>query len=61
MSATGAPISTKFGSLMQNIMQITVNWSRSKPKVECPHGDVCISKPEVLKFIEKWQLKAGLK
>ena len=30
----GAPIWTKFGSLMHNNMQITANWSRSKPEVE---------------------------
>jgi len=29
--ATGAPTWTKFGSLMQNNMQITAKWSRSKP------------------------------
>ena len=33
ISAVGAPIWTKFGSLMQNYMQITANWSRSKPEV----------------------------
>ena len=32
--AVGAPIWTKFGSLIQNIMQITANWLRSKPEVE---------------------------
>jgi len=31
-SAVGAPIWTKFGSLMQNNMQITAKWSRSKPE-----------------------------
>jgi len=30
----GAPIWTKFDSLMQNNMQITAKWSRSKPVVE---------------------------
>jgi len=34
ISAVGAPIWTKFGSLIQNIMQITANWLRSKPEVE---------------------------
>ena len=34
ISAIGAPIWTKFGSLMQNNMQITANWSRSKSEVE---------------------------
>jgi len=34
----GAPIWTKFGSLMQNVMQITVNWSRSKLEVEFQYG-----------------------
>ena len=38
MSAMGAPIWTKFGSLMQNNMQITANWWRSKPKVEFQYG-----------------------
>jgi len=35
----GAPIWTKFGSLMQNNMQITENWSRSKPEVEFQYGE----------------------
>ena len=34
ISALGAPIWTKYGSLIQNNMQITANWSRSKPEVE---------------------------
>jgi len=34
----GAPIWTKFGSLMQNNMQITANWSRSKPEVKFQYG-----------------------
>ena len=29
---------TKFGSLMQNIMHITVNWSRLKLEVEFQYG-----------------------
>ena len=32
--AVGAPIWTKFRRLMHNNMQITANWSRSKPEVE---------------------------
>ena len=38
ISAVGAPIRTKFGSLMQNNMQITANSSRSKPEVEFQYG-----------------------
>ena len=38
MSAMGAPIWMKFGSLMQNNMQITANWSKSKPEVEFQYG-----------------------
>jgi len=34
----GAPIWTKFDSLMQNSMQITSNWSRSKSEVEFQYG-----------------------
>jgi len=34
----GAPIWTKFGSLMQNSMQFTANWSRSKSEVEFQYG-----------------------
>ena len=34
----GAPIWTTFGSLMQNNMDITANWSISKPKVEIQYG-----------------------
>jgi len=34
----GVAIWTKFGSLMQNNMQITANWSRSKPEVEFQYG-----------------------
>ena len=34
----GAPIWTKFGSLMQKNMQITANWSTSKPEVEFQYG-----------------------
>jgi len=47
ISTMGAPIWTKFGSLMQNNMQITANWLRSKPEVEFQYG-VFISKPQVL-------------
>ena len=32
--AVGGPIWTKFGSLMQNSMQITAKWWRTKPEVE---------------------------
>ena len=38
MSAMGAPIWMKFDSLMQNNMQITANWSRSKSEVELQYG-----------------------
>ena len=38
ISAADVPIWTKFGSLMQNDMQITAKWSRSKPEVEFQHG-----------------------
>jgi len=34
----GAPIWTKIGSLIQNNMQITANWSRSKPEVKFQYG-----------------------
>ena len=34
----GAPIWTTFGSLMQNNMRITANWSRSKSEVELQYG-----------------------
>jgi len=36
--AVGAPIWTKFRRLMHNNMQITANWSRSKPEVELQYG-----------------------
>jgi len=38
ISAVGAPIWTKFGSLMQKNMRITANWSTSKPEVEFQYG-----------------------
>jgi len=38
ISAVGAPIWTKCGSLMQNNTQITVKWSTSKPEVEFQDG-----------------------
>jgi len=38
ISAADVPIWTKFGSMMQNNMQITAKWSRSKPEVEFQHG-----------------------
>jgi len=34
----GDPIWTKFGNLMQNNIQITTKWSRSKPEVEFQYG-----------------------
>ena len=34
----GAPIWMTFGSLMQNNMHITANWSRSKSEVEFQYG-----------------------
>jgi len=34
----GAPIWTNVGSLMQNNMQFTANWSRSKQEVEFQYG-----------------------
>ena len=34
----GAPIWTEFGSLMQNSMQNTANWSKSKSEVEFQYG-----------------------
>jgi len=38
ISAVGASISTKFGSLMQNNVQISGKWSKSKPKVYFQYG-----------------------
>ena len=38
ISAMGALIWTKLGSLMQSNMQITANWSRSKPEIEVQYG-----------------------
>jgi len=38
ISTVGAPIWTKFGSLMPNNMQITANWSRSKQELEFQYG-----------------------
>ena len=38
ISAVGALIQTKFGSMMQNNMQITTNWSISKSEVEFQYG-----------------------
>ena len=37
-SAVDVPIWTKFDSLMQNIIRITVMWSKSKPEVEFQYG-----------------------
>ena len=42
ISAMCALILTKFGSLMQNNMQITVLWSKLKPEVEFLYGE-CLS------------------
>ena len=36
--AMGAPISTKFGSLMQKNTPITAKWSKSKSEVEFQYG-----------------------
>ena len=38
ITTVGAPIWTKFGSLMQNSMQFTANWSRSKSEVKFQYG-----------------------
>jgi len=38
ISAVGASILTKFGSLMQNNVQISGKWSKSKPKVDFQYG-----------------------
>ena len=38
ISALGAPIWTKFGSLMQNNVQITPYWSRSKSEIKFQYG-----------------------
>jgi len=38
ISAADVPIWTKFGSLMQNDMQIMAKWARLKPEVEFQHG-----------------------
>ena len=35
---SGAPIWTKFGSLMQNNVQITPCWSRSKSEIKFQYG-----------------------
>jgi len=44
----GAPIWTKFRMLMQNNMQITAKWSKSKPEVEFQYGGLLFSKTEVV-------------
>jgi len=36
--AVGAPIWNKFGSLMQNSVQISGKWLKSKPKVDFQYG-----------------------
>ena len=38
ISAVGASIWTKFGSLIQNNVQISGKWSKSKPKVDFQYG-----------------------
>jgi len=38
ISGVGASIWTKFGSLMQNNVQISSKWSKSKPKVDFQYG-----------------------
>jgi len=38
MTVLGGPISIKFGNFMQNIMRITVMWSKSKPEEEFQYG-----------------------
>ena len=38
ISAVGASIWTKLGSLMQNNVQISGKWSKSKPKVDFQYG-----------------------
>jgi len=38
ITALGDPIWMKFGSFMQNIMQITEMWSKSKPEEEFQYG-----------------------
>jgi len=43
----GAPIWMKYGVLMQNNMQITAIWSRSKPEVEFQYGGRFFYKSEV--------------
>jgi len=48
ISAVVAPIWTTFGSLMQNNMQITAKWSRSKPEVKFQYGGRFFSKTEVV-------------
>ena len=43
----GASIWTKFGSLMQNNVQIPGRWSKSKPKVDFKKTKVVISQPSI--------------
>jgi len=38
VSALGGPISMKFSNFMQNIMRITVMWSKSKQEEEIQYG-----------------------
>jgi len=54
--SVGAPIWTKFGSLMQNNVQISAKWLKSKPEVHFEYGggghlffkkEVVISQPSI--------------
>jgi len=38
ISALGGPIWMKFGNFMQNIIRLTVMWSKSKAEEECQYG-----------------------
>ena len=48
VSALGGTICIKFGSCVQNIMRITVIWSRSKPEEEFQYGGRLFSKPQIV-------------
>jgi len=48
ISAVGASIWTKFGSLMHNNVQISGKWSKSKPKVDFQYGGRLFFKKEVV-------------
>jgi len=63
ISAVGASIWTKFGSLMQNNVLISGKWSKSKPKVDFQYGGRLFLKTEVVIFqpsIEIMSTKFGL-